>query len=64
MRARQFAKTSFHAETLIMENKRRSRWGAAFNLKAVDLAFKEGNGAPGGLHTVSSNDGETLATPV
>lgn len=36
---------SVHAHTLIMENKRRSVYDAAFKLKAIDLAVKEGNRA-------------------
>lgn len=36
-------KGSFHAQTLIVENKRRIAYDAAFKLKAVDLAVKEGN---------------------
>ena len=36
---------SFHSQTLIKENKRRNAYDAAFKLKAVNLAVKEGNRA-------------------
>ncbi|XP_030232670.1 zinc finger protein 280C isoform X3 [Gadus morhua] len=38
-------KGNVHAQTLIMENKRRNAYNAAFKLKAVNLAVKEGNRA-------------------
>lgn len=34
-------KGSFHAQTLIMENKQMNRYNASFKFKADDLAFKE-----------------------
>lgn len=70
MIARQFVKTIFHAQTIItftitiMENKPRNRYVTAFNLKAGDLAFKEGNSVPDASPTLDSNEGEMLAMPV
>ena len=38
-------KGGFHAQTLILENKCRNAYDAAFKLKAINLAVKEGNRA-------------------